>query len=176
MENILTDEGYADLYCETLKYLVDNRASYDDFNNWTLKAGDQTENITKHKCEGWFHFNGETITPLPEQINELLNSLNKKPKDITQHIADNMKSELRKLKIYINDMTSLAKSIWYSDSSFRIHDTIMNPRVAWECIDILKGREKAHNKKTKNMDMKKEDVTMYDNNKENTGVICLHFQ
>ena len=52
--NIVTDEGYAYLYCETLKSLVDESTLYDNFNECILEAGIQTETIIKQKCERWF--------------------------------------------------------------------------------------------------------------------------
>ena len=53
---IVTDEGYADLYCETLKSIVDESESYDNFNGCILKSGEQNGMIIKHKCKGWFQF------------------------------------------------------------------------------------------------------------------------
>ena len=47
--SIVTDEGYAASYCEKIKYLVDEIASHDNFNECTLKSGKQTATITKHK-------------------------------------------------------------------------------------------------------------------------------
>ena len=62
--NIVTDEGYAYLYCETLKSLVDESASYDNFNEYILKAGKQTAMIIKQKFEVWFQFIRETLVTL----------------------------------------------------------------------------------------------------------------
>ena len=37
--NIVTDEGFSALYCETLKYLVNDIISYENFNEYILKPG-----------------------------------------------------------------------------------------------------------------------------------------
>ena len=73
---IATAEGCAASYCETLKSLVDESTLYDNFNEFILKAGEQTAMIIKQKYEGWFQFIRETLSPLLEQRNELLHSLN----------------------------------------------------------------------------------------------------
>ena len=52
----------------------------------------------------------------------------------------------------------------------------MNSQVAWEFIHILKGRDKSHNNKTNNMNTKKEDGTISENNKDNMIVMNPHFQ
>ena len=87
--------------------------------------------IFKHKFEVWFQFSRKTLAPILEQRNELLHSLNRRSKDMPQHIADHTKSELKQLQKYINDMVALANSRLYSGLSCKIHDMNMNPHVAW---------------------------------------------
>ena len=87
--------------------------------------------MVKHKCEGWFQFIRETLYHLLKQRNELLHSLNRCSEYIPEHIADHMKSELKPLQNHINDMTELAKSMWYYELGFKIRDMNMNSRAYW---------------------------------------------
>ena len=120
--NILTDERYAVSYCEALKYLVYKSILYDNFNECILKSGKQTATIIKHKCEGWFNFILETISPLLKQKNKLLYLRNGRSEYMSQRIADHTKSELKQLQHHINYITALAKSRWYYELSCMIHD------------------------------------------------------
>ena len=52
----------------------------------------------------------------------------------------------------------------------------MHSKLVWECIDILKGREKDHHNSTNNMYTKKAYVTMAENCNENMRVVHSHFQ
>jgi hypothetical protein len=69
----------------------------------------------------------------------------------------------------------LAKARWYSEMCGKIHNMRMNPRLAWENIRILTGRETAHHKTTINMAMKMENGTLASNAKENISVFGMHF-
>ena len=132
--------------------------------------------IIKHKYEEWFQFSREKISPLLQQRNGILHSLNQRSEDTPQNIADCMKSELKQIQNNIKNMKALSKSMWYYEFSFKIHYMNMNSQVDWECIDILKGREKDHHKKTNNINTKKEDGTMDVNGKTNMRVMHPHFQ
>ena len=66
---ISVDAGFAALYFETLKFLLDRSTFYDNFNSCILKVGEQTAKIIKQKFEGWFQFSREKITPIIEQRN-----------------------------------------------------------------------------------------------------------
>ena len=76
-----------------------------------------------------------------------------------------MKSESKQLQNHIYDMTTLAKSIWYYELSYKLLNININSWLAWECIDILKGGEKAHNNNTQTRITKKEYVTIAKNDK-----------
>ena len=52
----------------------------------------------------------------------------------------------------------------------------MHSKLVWECIDILKGREKNHHNSTNNMYTNKAYVTMAENCNENMRVVHSHFQ
>ena len=73
-------------------------------------------------------------------------------------------------------MKALAKSRWHYEFIFNIHDMNMNSQVAWECIDILKGGDKAHHKKTYNTNTNNKDVMMAQNDKENMRVMHPHLK
>ncbi len=52
----------------------------------------------------------------------------------------------------------------------------MNPRVAWECIHLLRGGETAHHKKSVNMAMHLPDRSLAANSIKNMSVFRPHFK
>ena len=51
---ISVDAGFAALYCETLKFLLDRSTFYDNFNSCILKVGEQTEKLSNKNLKGGF--------------------------------------------------------------------------------------------------------------------------
>ena len=65
-----------------------------------------------------------------------------------KHKADRIKSDLKQRQNHIDEITALSNSIWYYDLSSKIHDINMNSWVSSECVDILKGKDKARHIRT----------------------------
>ena len=47
-------------------------ATYDDFNKHLLLAGRETSTTTKKKCEGWYWYSREKLSPIIAEKNTLL--------------------------------------------------------------------------------------------------------
>jgi hypothetical protein len=74
-------------------------------------------------------------------------------------------------------MVLLAKSHWYSNICSHIHDTRVNPRLAWENIRILTGGRSAHHKKSVNMAMRLPDGSLASKGSNNNmAVFVPHFE
>jgi hypothetical protein len=86
-----------------------------------------------------------------------------------------LQQQLKNVNKQNPDLVDLAKSCWYSGICTNIHNMRMNPRLAWENIPLLTGRETAHHKTSINMAMKPEIGDLASNAKENMSVFGMHF-
>ena len=73
-----------------------------------MKAAAQTVITVKSKCEGWFQFSRETLVPAIEQRNQPLHSL-RTAEGLPENIVNDIKEEAKKVQLYIDNMTALAK-------------------------------------------------------------------
>jgi len=110
----------------------------------------------------------------PRKKNQLRHHLQDRsglsPDEIT-HI----KAQLTVINKHNHDLVELAKARWYKGICEKIHEMSMNPRLAWENIQILTGGETAHRKTNLNMSMHLASGEFESNAKENMSMFGLHF-
>jgi len=140
------------------KYLLDfttQDMTYDNFCEAVVRAGRETAISIESKCEGWYTASKDILAPAIEENNQLHHRLQER-NHLTATEINQLRQQLKDVNKRNRDLIKLAKSHWYSGICNNIHNMRMNPRLAWENIRLLTGRETAHHKINVNMAMKLE--------------------
>ena len=86
-----------------------------------------------------------------------------------------MEAELGRRQRHIKDQVELAKSRYYANLAEGVHDIPFNSRLVWEYIILLAKGETAHHNRRTNMEMRNEDGSLAQYDKENMDVMHPHF-
>jgi hypothetical protein len=148
--------------------------SYEDLNNTTKKAGEETALLVGSKCKDWFQYNAADLVPPIEERNELLHAL-LFVSDLPQPITDSMHATLHCLNKNVKDKVLITKAGWAAHLCSKIHNMRLNPHVAWEYIRLLTGGTTVHHKKKVQMAMKMANGKLATSSKENMAVFGPHF-
>ena len=158
------------------KYLLDfttRDMTYENFCKAVVRAGRETTMSIENKCEGWYTASKAILAPAIEERNRLRHKLQER-NCLTASEIDQLQQQLKNITKCNCDLVKLAKR-WYSGICTNIRNMRMNPRLAWENICLLTGRETAHHKTNINMAMKLESGELASNAKENMSIFSTHF-
>jgi hypothetical protein len=87
-----------------------------------------------------------------------------------------MQDDLKRLNRHIAHAVLHAKAMWNADICTKIHNMKMDPRLAWEHIQLLTKGESAHHWKHMTMAMCLPDGTRATTASENMSVFLPHFR
>ena len=102
---------------------------YEAFNDAIKKAGEETALHVGSKCDDWFQFSADKLTPAIKEWDQLLRAL-RPPTDLPLSIVDSMQTQLKCLNKHVKDKVLIAKACWAAHICSKIHNMWLIPRAS----------------------------------------------
>ena len=146
--------------------------NYTEFNDDTLRSGEDTEMINNSENQSWFHFSRNTLTPNLEARNSVLHDIRSDNNTPSSRIL----RHLKKLQHKVDEAVSVSKTRWSCHLAEEIHDMPFNTKEAWASIRRLKKGESSHHTPPKLIQMRLPSGNLVENDEENVSLFANHFK
>jgi len=157
---ICEEDEQRKLYNKYLLELTFCDLSYNNFCEAIVHAGKEIAIAIDQKCEGWYTASKDILAPAIQEKNRLHHRLHDSGSLNPNEIAA-IKTQLKLVNKRNHNLVEIAKAKWYKGVCSKIHEIIMDPRLAWENIRILTGGKTAHHKTNHNMSMCLENKNLH---------------
>ena len=94
---------------------------YEAFDDAIKKAGEETALHADLKCNYWFQFNADELTPATKGTRPT-SACSRSPADLPPSIVDYMRTQLKCLNKHVKDKVLITKARWAAHICSKIHN------------------------------------------------------
>ena len=110
-----------------LRNRLKKTCNYTEFNDASLRSGEETAMKKSSEDQGCYHFSRDTLTPTLEARNSVLHAIRADKNSPSPRTLRRLKT----LQHKVDEAVSVAKTRWSCHLAEEIHNMPFNPEEAW---------------------------------------------